>query len=296
MSTESAVYGQRSGQEPLPWLVRSEPGSKAGEKAPERKYADNETDYARNRKITSSVPPCSQTGHFSLFCNAGGSDCSGGTNWNSGDPWANYYQPDRNNIGPPPPSYSYGGGGGASADWYAGATNYLEGRALSNLNSQNPVNYIDPEGLSGKSWVETIMGRNFTEDELGKYGSSAQSVGHFASGLTLNTAIGLGTSVLGLVNNYQKLPTTPKAAGMWGLDLIVNKTSLISGLLPSSNSKAYADLALGVAGTGIAIFGSSPTMAVLAGYGLGNAINGFPVGNSNVQNVLSDTIWKWSHR
>jgi hypothetical protein len=65
--------------------------------------------------------------------------------------------------------------------------------------------------------------------------------------------------------------------------------------VPLAFTKSYADVALGVAGTTTAVLGDSIPLAFLAGYGLGNAINNFPVGNSNVQNVLSDTIWSWRH-
>ena len=77
--------------------------------------------------------------------------------------------------------------------------------------------------------------------------------------------------------------------------MIVNKTGIISSSLPDSNAKAYADAALGVVGTATAVLGDSPLM-VLAGYTLGNAINNIPIGNSTLQNKLSDTIWNWSHK
>lgn len=113
--------------------------------------------------------------------------------------------------------------------------------------------------------------------------------------LDADSVIGIGTPVFGLINDFRKLPASPVAAGVWGADLIVNKTSLISGLLPSSHTKSYAEVALGVAGTTTSVLGDSIPLAFLAGYGLGSAINNFPIGNSNIQNILSDTIWSWRH-
>ncbi len=124
----------------------------------------------------------------------------------------------------------------------------------------NPVNFKDPLGLSD-----------------------------------MNDLFGLGTSIAGLANNFANLPKSAASAAIWGVDMITNQVGIISSALPCSNAKSYADVGIGGIGAVTAILGDSPLMAAAAGYTLGNAINNIPIGNSNFQNVLSNTVWSWTH-
>ena len=48
---------------------------------------------------------------------------------------------------------------------------------------------------------------------------------------TVNSGIGLGLSLKGLANDILNLPKTPSQAGLWAVDFLTNKVSLLSGLL-----------------------------------------------------------------
>jgi hypothetical protein len=111
----------------------------------------------------------------------------------------------------------------------------------------------------------------------------------------INDVISRGTPVIGLVKNLAEIPESPTQAIIWGIDLVANKVNIISGALPCSKVKSYADVGLSAVGVATTIAGNSVPMAFLAGYTLGTAINNIPIGNSTFQDVLVDTIWNWTH-
>jgi RHS repeat-associated protein len=115
--------------------------------------------------------------------------------------------------------------------------------------------------------------------------------------LDAGTAAGFGGSAYGLYQDFTKLPTTPGKAALWGVDVISNQLGIISGLLPDSAAKSYADVALGTLGVGIAVVGDSYLAPVLAGYALGDAINKMQLYGSNqtVGDWWVDYWWNLNH-
>lgn len=127
---------------------------------------------------------------------------------------------------------------------------------------------------------------------LPQEGISALPQNSWASNLgTVNSGIGIGLSLGGLAKDFLNLPKTPSQAGLWTVDLITNKISLVSGLLPGSQAKSYADVALTFTATAIAVTGESPLLALGAGYTLGDAINNLQVGNRTVQQIITDRLF-----
>ncbi len=160
--------------------------------------------------------------------------------------------------------------------------------------------------------TETYYFRNRTYDFMDGNFTSRDPLGYLADDINLyrmvsgnvtnktdpfglwdkDDTIGLGTAIVGLINNARQLPKSPTEAGIWSVDTVANKTGVISAFVPSSKPKSYADVAIGLVGTATALAGESPLMALLAGYSLGSAINNIPIGDSTVKDKLSDFIWK----